>query len=80
MRGAPADATRTGQPAAARATATTKPSPPLLPGPQRTATGLADQRAITSRATAVPAFMHEILAGDACGLREAIGLLHLRDP
>src|SRR5262249_28453263 len=36
--------------------AATKPSPPLLPGPQRTLIGCTDQRRETASATARPAF------------------------
>ena len=51
----PSNATAASQPAAARWRATTKPSPPLLPGPHRTATGHGAKRARISRATAAPA-------------------------
>ncbi len=51
----PASASRTGQPEAASVRATTKPSPPLLPGPHKTTVGRGDQRRVISRATASPA-------------------------
>ena len=52
----PISATRTAQPACSSSLATTKPSPPLLPGPQRTVTGTAAKRAMIASATDLPAF------------------------
>ncbi len=52
---APARPTRTGHPERRARSPTTKPSPPLLPGPQSTATGRGEKRRAASRATAVPA-------------------------
>ncbi len=46
---------RSGQPRSARWRAATNPSPPLLPGPQSTATGRGDQRSAIAAATAAPA-------------------------
>ena len=51
----PSSARRTGHPQRLRYRATTKPSPPLLPGPHSTSTGLAPKRRTISSATARPA-------------------------
>jgi hypothetical protein len=59
----PASASRTGQPAAVSTRAMTNPSPPLLPGPQRTTVGRGDQRRAISRATAEPAFCMSSMPG-----------------
>ena len=49
-------ATRTAKPRSASSRATTKPSPPLLPGPHSTATAQGAKRAAMASATARPAF------------------------
>ena len=63
---APSRARRTDQPAAARWRAATKPSPPLLPGPQSTTTGHGRWRARTASATAQPAFSMSATPGTPC--------------
>ena len=51
----PSSARRTGQPRSASTRAATKPSPPLFPGPQSTATGCGGHRRETASATLRPA-------------------------
>ena len=51
----PSRASFTGQPAAARCRAATKPSPPFFPGPHSTVTGRIGHRAPIATATALPA-------------------------
>ena len=52
----PSSARRTSRPCSARCRAATNPSPPLLPGPQRTSAGPGQPRRKTASATARPAF------------------------
>ena len=59
----PNNPSRTGQPASASSRAATKPSPPLLPGPQSTATGRGAQRRTMACATARPAFSISVSPG-----------------
>ena len=59
----PSNPSRTGQPASASSRAATKPSPPLLPGPQSTATGRGAQRRTIACATARPAFSISVSPG-----------------
>jgi hypothetical protein len=51
----PSSARRTGQPRSTSTRAATKPSPPLFPGPQSTATGCGGHRCETGSATLWPA-------------------------
>ena len=70
-------------PAAARCRAATRPSPPLLPGPQSTRIRASRPRSALASsasavaATAAPGLLHEPLAGDAESLRPRVGAAHL---
>src|SRR4051812_4363396 len=70
-KGSASCATRTLKPLSSRCRATTKPSPPLLPGPQSTVTVQGLKRATMASATARPAFSIRMSDGMPCATAKA---------
>ena len=68
-------ATRTMKPYSSSSRATTKPSPPLLPGPHSTVTVEGLKRAAIASATARPAFSIRVSDGTPCATAKASALL-----